>query len=107
MMKKTMASSLCLIFILVLSTLTSAGQRQVTGKVIAVDEAANTITINGRKGDITISVDKNTKIIKEIIKKLKDVKINNKVTVKYNEADGNFSAKKITVRAKKKKPRDN
>jgi maltose-binding protein MalE len=107
MMKKALSCILSLIFIFVLSALAFAGQRQITGKVIAVDEAANTITINGRKGDITVSVEKNTKIIKEIIKKFRDVKINNKVTVKYTEADGNFTAKKITVRAKKYKPRGN
>ncbi len=60
---------------------------QVTGEIAAVDAAAKTITVKGKKGDVVIGVDDKT---------LKDVKAGDKVTVKYSSADGKNTAKKVT-----------
>lgn len=67
---------------------------QVTGEVAAVDAAAKTITVKGKKGDVVISVDDKT---------LADVKAGDKVTAKYTTADGKNTAKKVTVKAAPKK----
>jgi len=71
---------------------------QVTGEVAAVDAAAKTITVKGKKGDVVISVDDKT---------LADVKAGDKVTAKYTTADGKNTAKSVikkTAAAKKAAP---
>lgn len=65
---------------------------QVTGEVAAVDAAAKTITVKGKKGDVVITVDDKT---------LADIKAGDKVTVKYATADGKNTAKKVTKAEKK------
>ncbi|NCO83246.1 MAG: hypothetical protein COW90_09805 [Nitrospirae bacterium CG22_combo_CG10-13_8_21_14_all_44_11] len=71
---------------------------QVTGEVAAVDAAAKTITVKGKKGDVVIAVDDKT---------LADVKAGDKVTAKYTTADGKNTAKSVikkTAAAKKAAP---
>ena len=71
---------------------------QVTGEVAAVDAAAKTITVKGKKCDVVISVDDKT---------LADVKAGDKVTAKYTTADGKNTAKSVikkTAAAKKAAP---
>jgi len=71
---------------------------QVTGEVAAVDAAAKTITVKGKKGDVVISVDDKT---------LADVKAGDKVTAKYTTADCKNTAKSVikkTAAAKKAAP---
>ncbi|MBI5203668.1 MAG: hypothetical protein HZA11_01995 [Nitrospirae bacterium] len=65
---------------------------QVTGEVAAVDAAAKTITVKGKKGDVVITVDDKT---------LADIKAGDKVTVKYATAGGKNTAKKVTKAEKK------
>ena len=65
---------------------------QITGEVAAVDAAAKTITVKGKKGDVVIAVDD---------KDLAAVKAGDKVTVKYATADGKNTAKKVTKAEKK------
>lgn len=65
---------------------------QVTGEVAAVDAAAKTITVKGKKGDVVITVDDKT---------LADVKAGDKVTARYATADGKNTAKKVTKAEKK------
>ncbi|MCX5718248.1 MAG: hypothetical protein NTW44_08130 [Nitrospirae bacterium] len=67
---------------------------QVTGEVAAVDAAAKTITVKGKKGDVVISVDDKT---------LADVKAGDKVTAKYTSADGKNTAKAVKVKKAEKK----
>ncbi len=78
--------------------------RQVTGDVAAVDAKANTITVKGKKGDVTVTCDAKTKIMmgKEA-KTLADVKVGDKVTVKYTEADGKMTAKSVAIKTAEKK----
>ncbi|MBI5057435.1 MAG: hypothetical protein HZB61_12545 [Nitrospirae bacterium] len=73
---------------------------QVTGEITAVDAAAKTLTVKGKKGDVAISVDDKTKIMAgKDMKTLADLKTGEKVTVKYTEADGKNTAKSIDVKA--------
>jgi len=66
----------------------------VSGEVVAVDAAAKTITVKGKKGDVVISVDDKT---------LADVKAGDKVKATYTSADGKNTAKKVAVTPAKKK----
>jgi ribosomal protein S1 len=74
--------------------------KQVTGEVAAVDAAANTVTVKGKKGEVTVSVTEKTKIMEGKAKKaLADLKTGDKVTVKYTEAEGTNTAKSIAIKA--------
>jgi hypothetical protein len=78
--------------------------KQVTGEVAAVDAAAKTLTIKGKKGDVALTADDKTtvKVGKEK-KSLADVKAGDKATVKYTEADGKNVVKSVVVSPAKKK----
>lgn len=78
-----------------------AAPKTVSGEVAAVDAKAMTVTVKGKKGDVAITVDDKTKFEKG--KTLADVKVGDKATVKYTEADGKNVAKSVTVKAAKKK----
>lgn len=73
--------------------------KQVTGPVTAIDAKAKTITIKGRKGDVTVSTDDKTKVmIGKDAKTVGDVKTGDKVTAKYSEVDGKNVAKSIAIK---------
>lgn len=78
--------------------------KKVTGKVTAVDAKANTVTVKGRKGDVTVEVTADTKITagKEA-KAIADVMAGEKATIKYVEKDGKNTAKSIDIKAAAKK----
>ncbi len=63
-----------------------AKAKSVTGEVTAVDAAAKSVTVKGKKGDMTLMADE---------KMLKDIKVGEKVTAKYTEQDGKMVAKSI------------
>ncbi|HUO76046.1 MAG TPA: DUF5666 domain-containing protein [Thermodesulfovibrionales bacterium] len=74
--------------------------KQVTGEVAAVDAKANTLTVKGKKGDVMVNTDDKTSVkIGKEKKSLADVKMGDKVTVKYAEMDGKNVAKSIMVSA--------
>lgn len=75
--------------------------QQVTGEVTAVDAKANTLTVKGAKGDVALTADKATVKIGKDKKSLADVKVGDKVTVKFSEADGKNVAKSVAVAAAK------
>jgi Cu/Ag efflux protein CusF len=85
--------------------------KQVTGEITAVDMKANTLTVKGKKGDVTVTCDDKTSImIGKDKKALADLKTGDNVKVKYTEADGKMTAKSVTlktdkmdIRTKKKK----
>jgi ribosomal protein S1 len=66
--------------------------KHVAGEVAAVDAAAKTLTVKGKKGDVALSVGE------KAAAKLADIKVGDKVTVMYNEMDGKNVATNITVR---------
>ena len=118
-MKKAIAIVISLLFVFAITSVTFAAEakkeapvkeekkvekkaspKQVTGEVAAVDAKANTLTVKGKKGDVTVSVDDKTKIMAGKDKKtLADVKAGDKVTVKYVEADGKNTAKHVEIKA--------
>ena len=74
-------------------------KKQVTGEVAAVDAAAMTLTVKGKKGEVALSADDKTKVMMGKEKKaLADVKVGDKVTVKYVVADGKNMAKTIIIK---------
>ncbi|MDH4230786.1 MAG: hypothetical protein OEW04_02020 [Nitrospirota bacterium] len=77
-----------------------AAKKQVTGEVTAIDAKANTLTVKGKKGDVTVSTTDKTKVVAgKDAKTLADVKTGDKVTVKYTEAEGKNVATKIAIMA--------
>ncbi len=66
------------------------------GEVTAVDAAANTLTVKGKKGEVTFMIDEKTKFDKGMT--LADVKVGDKLTVKYAEMGGKMMARNITMK---------
>jgi len=60
--------------------------KMVKGEVIAVDAKAKSMTIKGKKGDVVIFADD---------KMMAEVKVGDKVEVKYTEVDGKNVAKSV------------
>ena len=78
--------------------------KKVTGEVTAVDAKANTVTVKGKKGDVTVEVTADTKITSgKETKTLADVMAGEKATAKYVEKDGKNTARSIDVKAAAKK----
>jgi len=75
--------------------------KQVTGEVTAVDAKANTITVKGKKAEVTVNVDDKTKFAPKG-KTIADVKAGEKVMVKYTEAEGKNTAKSVKIEGAKK-----
>jgi len=76
--------------------------KMVTGEVKAVDTAAKTVTVTKmvkKKAEETVvAVDAKTKIMMGKEKKaLADVKVGDKVTVKYKEVEGKNVAKSVAI----------
>ncbi len=72
----------------------------IAGEVKEVDATANTITVKSKKKEVVLSTDGKTiiKIGKEK-KALADLKVGDKVKVKYTEVEGGNVAKSIAVMA--------
>ncbi len=60
--------------------------KQITGEVAAIDAAAKSITVKGKKAEVIVAADE---------KMLADVKVGDKIVVKYTEKDGKNVAKSI------------
>jgi pyruvate dehydrogenase E2 component (dihydrolipoamide acetyltransferase) len=71
--------------------------KQVSGEVAAVDAAAKTLTVKGKKGEVALTADD------KAAAKLADVKVGDKVTVKYKEMDGKNVATSIAAKKAAKK----
>ena len=82
--------------------------KQVTGEVKAVDTKAMTLTVTKKMKtkaeDTMVTVNDKTKIMMGKDKKLlADLKVGDKVTVKYSEADGKMVAKSVAIKTEEKK----
>ncbi len=102
-MKKATVILISSFFVIVFITMSFSAEktlrRQVTGTVTAVNEEENTITVEGRKSDVTVYANEKTRILEEETKSFSDIKIGDKVTVKYKVADDERNtAKRITIR---------
>ena len=73
----------------------------VTGEVTAVDAAANTLTIKGKKDAVMLTTSDKTKFAEG--KTLSDVKVGDKLTAKYSEKDGKMMAWKVMTKKEMKK----
>jgi len=119
-MKKAIAIIAAVLFVFAITSLSFAVEekkaepaekpkiKQVTGDVTAVDTKAGIVTVSKMvkgKAELTVvTVDAKTKIEMEKEKKvLADVKVGDKVTVKYTEVDGKNVAKSIAIKPAEKK----
>jgi len=119
--KKVLALIISVLFVFAVTTLSFAAEekkaapatmeekkapakvKQVTGDVAAVDAKAKTITVKGKKGDVTAMVDDKTKIMMgKDMKTLADIKAGDKVKVKYSDTDGKMMAKSIAIKPAEK-----
>ena len=73
----------------------------VSGEVTAVDAAANTLTIKGKKGEVMLTTTDKTKFAEG--KTLADVKVGDKLSAKYSEKDGKMMAWKVMTKKEMKK----
>ena len=73
----------------------------VSGEVTAVDAAANTLTIKGKKGEVVLMTSDKTEFAEG--KTLADVKVGDKLTAKYSEKDGKMMAWKVMTKKEMKK----
>jgi hypothetical protein len=123
-MKKTIAIIVSLLFVLSVAGLSFAAEkamkkeaavektmekkvpvkvRWLSGEVSAVDAAASTLTVKGRKAEVALTVNDKTSIKMGKEKKtLADVKVGDRVSTRYSEVEGKNVAKSISIRAEKK-----
>src|SRR5512143_281135 len=78
----------------------SAKGMYVSGEVTAVDAAANTLTIKGKKGEVVLTTNDKTKFAEG--KTLADVKIGDKLSAKYSEKDGMMMAWEVITKKEMK-----
>jgi hypothetical protein len=98
-MKKTVAVLFSLVLMFAFTTVALAAS--VTGEVLALNADAKTLTVKGpKKGEVALAVTEKTKIVEGTEKKdLADIKVGNKVSVTYTEAEGKNTASKIEIKA--------
>jgi hypothetical protein len=74
-------------------------KKQITGEVATVDTAAMTLIVKGNKGELALSADDETRVMMGKEKKtLADVKVGDKVIVKYMVADDKNMANTIIIK---------
>jgi type 1 fimbria pilin len=105
-MKKALVIIVALVFVLSIAGLSFAKEKShattmhVSGEVTAVDAAANTLTIKGKKGEVMLNSTDKTKFAEG--KTLADVKVGDKLTAKYSEKDGKMMAWKVMTKKEMK-----
>lgn len=90
------ACILCSIF---LNSVSLAGSRQITGKVLDHNKKDKRLIVQGKKDILTIYAADTTKVIAEEFRDIADVKVGDRVTIRYREKDKVNAAKQITIRA--------
>jgi Cu/Ag efflux protein CusF len=122
-MKKAIAIIVSLLFVLSVAGLSFAAEKAATapaaektmekkapvkvkwlsGEVSAVDAAADTVTVKGKKAEVTLTTNDKTSIKMGKEKKtLADLKVGEKVSTRYSEVEGKNVAKSIMIKAEKK-----
>jgi Cu/Ag efflux protein CusF len=106
LMKKVFSIVLSILLVISIAGVAVAKEKvkvkQITGEVAAVDAAAKSLTVKGKKAEVVISTDEKTMVKAEKEKKsLSDVQVGDKVTVKYSEVDGKNIAKSIEIKPSK------
>lgn len=78
--------------------------KQIAGEVAAVDAMANSMTVKGKMAEKVMTTDEKTVVKAEKkISSLSEIKIGDKVTVKYHEIGSNNIATSIEVKPKPEK----
>jgi|SRR5208337_1134789 len=76
--------------------------KQITGDVTTIDVAVKTLTIKGKKAEVVITADDKTTVkINKEKKTLSDIKVGDKVTLKYAEIEGKKIARSIEIKPAK------
>jgi Cu/Ag efflux protein CusF len=95
-MKKVFSIVLSILLVISIAGMAVAKEKvkvkQITGEVAAVDAAAKTLVVKGKKTEVTVTADE---------KALVDIKAGDKVVVKYTEQDGKNVAKSVKKAADK------
>jgi Cu/Ag efflux protein CusF len=77
----------------------SAQHRQITGTVTGIDIKNSTITVTKKSKNVTLNINEKTTLTQCINNSsLTDIKIGDKVTVKYKENPDKNSAKSVTIK---------
>jgi len=107
-MKKALAIIVSVLIVLSVAGLSFANDKEhatqemhVSGEVTAVDTAANTLTIKGKKGEVVLTTTDRTRFAEG--KTLADVKVGDKLSAKYSEKDGKMMAWKVMTKEDMKK----
>ncbi|MDD5153578.1 MAG: hypothetical protein PHR03_02760 [Desulfovibrionales bacterium] len=77
-------------------------KKLITGEVVTVDTAANSLTLKGKRAEVVIYTNEDTvvRVAKEK-KSLADVKVGDKIAVRYSEIDGKNLAESIVIKPEK------
>jgi Cu/Ag efflux protein CusF len=76
--------------------------KQITGEVVTIDVAIKTLTVKGKKAEVVITADDKTTVkMNKEKKNLSDIKVGDKVTLKYAEVDGKKIARSIDIKTEK------
>ncbi|MGO9016557.1 MAG: hypothetical protein ACLQF0_16465 [Dissulfurispiraceae bacterium] len=76
--------------------------KQITGDVVTIDVAIKTLTVKGKKAEVVITADDKTVVKMNKEKKtLSDIKVGDKVTLKYAEIEGKNIARYIKIKPAK------
>jgi hypothetical protein len=102
-MKKTALILISIFFVISFAAFAFAGEKikvkQLTGEVAAVDAAAKSIIVKGKQAEMVFSTDDKITVTANKEKKtLLDVKIGDKITLKYSEINGKNIAKNIEIK---------
>lgn len=102
-MKKAFLIVLTILLVVAVSVSAFAADKvkvkQITGEVAAVDAAAKSLTVKGKKAEVVIATDEKTAVKMNKEKKaLADVKLGDKVTVKYADIDSKNIARSIEIK---------
>lgn len=101
-MKKLLFVFACFIGVLLIGSAFAADKiviRLVTGEVVTADVTIKTLTVQGKKGEVVITADDKTVVKMDREKKtLSDVKVGDKVTVKYAVIDSKNIARSIDIK---------
>ncbi len=101
-MKKPLLYIICfLASVLLIGSAVAADKvivKQITGDVVTIDVAVKTLTVKGKKAEVVITADDKTTVKMNKEKKtLSDIKVGDKVTLKYAEIEGKKVARSIMI----------
>lgn len=109
-MKKTLFTIVSILLIIAVAGLAIATvakdnveiKKFITGEVVTVDTAANSLTLKGKRAEVVISTNEETVVqVGKEKKSLAGIKVGDKITVRYSEIDGKNLAESIVVKPEK------